>query len=130
MIPNYLSAEVDRRAIVAGLQWCRRVLEQPEMQHFIESEYLPGPEVQTEDELLDYARRMGGTVFHPTSTCKMGTDAMSVVDPELRVHGISGLRVVDASIMPTVASGNTNAPTIMIAEKAADMIREKIALAA
>jgi choline dehydrogenase len=130
MIPNYLSAEVDRRAIVAGLGWCRRVLAHPGMQHFIESEYLPGPQVQTDDELLDYARQMGGTVFHPTSTCKMGSDAMSVVDATLQVHGLNGLRVVDASIMPTVASGNTNAPTIMIAEKAADLIRGKVALAA
>jgi choline dehydrogenase len=130
MIPNYLSAEVDQRAIVAGLQWCRRVLAQPGMQHFVESEYLPGPKIHTDDELLNYARRMGGTVFHPTSTCKMGNDPMAVVDAELRVHGLTGLRVVDASIMPTVASGNTNAPTIMIAEKAADMVRQKMALAA
>jgi choline dehydrogenase len=130
MIPNYLSTELDQRTIVAGLQWCRRVLAHPGMQHFIESEYVPGPAVQTDDELLDYARRNGGTVFHPTSTCKMGVDAMAVVDPELRVHGLSGLRVVDASVMPTVASGNTNAPTIMIAEKAADMVRGSVALAA
>jgi len=130
MIPNYLSTEVDQRALVAGLQLCRRVLANPAMQHFIESEYLPGPEVQTDDEMLDHARRMGGTVFHPTSTCKMGIDPMAVVDPTLSVHGLTGLRVVDASIMPTVASGNTNAPTIMIAEKAADMIRDTLALAA
>jgi choline dehydrogenase len=130
MIPNYLSAEVDQRAIVAGLQWCRRVLAHPGMQRFVEAEYLPGPAVQSDDELLDYARRSGGTVFHPTSTCKMGVDAMAVVDPQLRVHGLAGLRVVDASVMPTVASGNTNAPTIMIAEKAADMVRGSLALAA
>jgi choline dehydrogenase len=130
MIPNYLSSEVDQRALVAGLQLCRRLLADPGMQHFIESEYLPGPGVQTDDEMLDHARRMGGTVFHPTSTCKMGNDPMAVVDPALRVHGLTGLRVVDASIMPTVASGNTNAPTIMIAEKAADMIRDALALAA
>ncbi len=130
MIPNYLSAEVDRRAIVAGLKWCRQMLAHPAMQQFVESEYLPGTAVQTDDEWLDYARRNGGTVFHPTSTCKMGLDPMAVVDPELRVHGLLGLRVVDASVMPTVASGNTNAPTIMIAEKAADMIRGAMALAA
>jgi choline dehydrogenase len=130
MIPNYLSAEVDQRAIVAGLRWCRSVLAEPEMQRFIEAEYLPGPDIRTDDELLDHARRAGGTVFHPTSTCKMGNDPMAVVDQDLRVHGLSGLRVVDASIMPTVASGNTNAPTIMIAEKAADLIREKRARAA
>ena len=130
MIPNYLSTELDRRTIVAGLKWCRQVLAQPALQRFIEAEYLPGAEVRTDDELLDYARRNGGTVYHPTSTCKMGVDAMAVVDPELRVHGLSGLRVVDASVMPTVASGNTNAPTIMIAEKAADMVRGTVALAA
>ncbi|HEX2940893.1 MAG TPA: choline dehydrogenase [Rhodopila sp.] len=130
MHPNYLSAELDQRTLVAGLQLCRRVLANPRMQQFIESEYIPGPSVRTDDEMLDYARRMGGTVFHPTSTCKMGPDGMAVVDASLRVHGIVGLRVVDASIMPTVASGNTNAPTIMIAEKAADMIRQEVRLAA
>ncbi len=130
MVPNYLSAEVDRRTLIAGLRWCRRILADPGMQHHVEAEYLPGREIQTDDELLDYARRTGGTVFHPTSTCKMGVDPMAVVDPELRVYGLTGLRVVDASVMPTVASGNTNAPTIMIAEKAADMIGQKVPLAA
>ncbi len=94
------------------------------------SEYLPGPDVQSDADLLDYARRTGGTTFHQTSTCRMGPDPMAVVDAELRVHGIGGLRVVDASIMPTVASGNTNAPTILIAEKASDMIRGRAPLAA
>ena len=90
---------------------------------------MPGPGVTTDEQLLDYARNNGGTVFHPTSTCKMGTDPMAVVDPELRVHGIEGLRVVDASVMPTVVSGNTNAATIMIAEKASDLIRQRPPLA-
>jgi choline dehydrogenase len=130
MLPNYLSAELDQRTIVAGLKLCRQLLQNPHLQHFIKSEYLPGPDIRTDDEWLDYARRTGGTVYHPTSTCKMGHDAMSVVDPQLRVHGLTGLRVVDASVMPTVASGNTNAPTIMIAEKASDMIRGRIAMAA
>ena len=86
------------------------------MRRFIESEFQPGSAVETDEQLLDYARRRGGTVFHPTSTCKMGVDAMAVVDPELRVHGLEGLRVADASIMPTLVSGNTNAATIMIGE--------------
>ena len=100
------------------------------MQAYTESEYVPGPSVQTDAQWLDYARNNGGTVFHPTSTCKMGIDPMAVVDPELKVYGIEGLRVVDASVMPTVISGNTNAGTIMIAEKASDMIRGKAPLAA
>jgi len=130
MRPNYLATDTDRRCIVDGLKLGRRLLESPHMQAFIDSEFVPGPGVRTDDELLDYARNNGGTVFHPTSTCKMGIDPMAVVDPELKVHGIEGLRVVDASVMPAVISGNTNAPTIMIAEKAADMILGKPPLAA
>jgi choline dehydrogenase len=102
----------------------------PHLQRFIESEFLPGPAVQTDQQLLDFARQRGGTVYHPTSTCKMGNDPMAVVDPELRVHGVERLRVADASIMPTVVSGNTNAATIMIGERVADMAREKLRLAA
>ncbi len=124
MHANYLATETDRRNIVDGLKLGRRLLAAPEMQHFIAAEHIPGPQVQTDDELLAYAKQYGGTVFHPTSTCKMGTDSMAVVDPELRVHGIGQLRVVDASIMPAVVSGNTNAATIMIAEKTADLIRQ------
>ena len=97
---------------------------------FIAAEFQPGSAVESDEELLDYARRRGGTVYHPTSTCKMGSDPMAVVDAELRVHGIEGLRVADASIMPTVVSGNTNAATIMIGERAADMARAKRRLAA
>ena len=128
--PNYLATETDQRTIVAGLKLCRQILANPHLQHFIASEFQPGPEIQSDEQLLDYARRRGGTVYHPTSTCKMGGDPMSVVDAELRVHGIDGLRVADASIMPTVVSGNTNAATIMIGEKAADMVRQPIRLAA
>ena len=102
----------------------------PHLQRFIDSEFQPGPSVGTDEQLLDYARRRGGTVFHPTSTCKMGGDPMAVVDPELRVHGVSGLRIADASIMPTVVSGNTNAATIMIGEKVADMVGQPIRMAA
>ena len=130
MHPNYLATETDRRTIIDGLKLARRLLGTPDMQHFIASEYIPGSAVQTDEELLGYAKQYGGTVYHPTSTCKMGSDAMAVVDAELRVHGIGGLRVVDASIMPAVVSGNTNAATIMIGEKAADMMRQRVRLAA
>jgi choline dehydrogenase len=130
MHPNYLATETDRRTIVDGLKLGRRLLATPDMQAFIASEYIPGEQVQTDDEFLDYAKQYGGTVFHPTSTCKMGDDTMAVVDAELKVQGMEGLRVVDASIMPAVVSGNTNAATIMIAEKAADMIRQRAPLAA
>ena len=125
-----LATETDRKTIVAGLKLCRRILAHPHMQNFIEAEFQPGPEVESDEELLDYARRRGGTVYHPTSTCKMGSDPMAVVDAELRVHGIDGLRIADASIMPTVVSGNTNAATIMIGEKLADMVRQPLRMAA
>jgi choline dehydrogenase len=128
--PNYLATETDQRTIVAGLKLCRQLLANPHLQRFVESELQPGLAVETDEQLLDYARRRGGTVYHPTSTCKMGIDPMAVVDPELRVHGVDGLRIADASIMPTVVSGNTNAATIMIGERAADMVRQKMALAA
>ncbi|MBV8506712.1 MAG: choline dehydrogenase [Alphaproteobacteria bacterium] len=128
--PNYLATETDQRTIVAGLKLIRRILAHPQMQAFVESEFQPGPEVATDEEFLDYARRRGGTVYHPTSTCKMGSDPMAVVDPELRVHGLEGLRVADASIMPTVVSGNTNAATIMIGERVADLARQNLRLAA
>jgi choline dehydrogenase len=130
IVPNYLSDHNDQRTVVDGLKLIRRILGTRHFERFTESEFLPGAEVQTDDELLNYARQYGGTVYHPTSTCRMGTDAMAVVDPELRVHGVEGLRVVDASVMPTVASGNTNAATTMIGEKAADMVRGRMALAA
>jgi choline dehydrogenase len=128
--PNYLATETDRRTIVEGLKLGRQILSTPPLAQYVAEEFLPGPAVQSDAELLEHARMRGGTVFHPTSTCKMGIDPMAVVDPELRVVGIGGLRVVDASVMPTVISGNTNAATIMIAEKAADLLRADMRLAA
>jgi choline dehydrogenase len=120
---NYLSTDLDRRTLVEGLKLGRRIAARPAMQHWIEAEHLPGPEVQGDAALLEHARRYGGSIFHPSGTCKMGRDKMAVVDDSLRVRGIDTLRVADASIMPTVVSGNTNAACIMIGEKAADLIR-------
>ncbi|OLE32054.1 MAG: hypothetical protein AUG47_07710 [Alphaproteobacteria bacterium 13_1_20CM_3_64_12] len=117
--PRYLSEETDRRAVVAGLRLVRRLFAAPALARYITAERLPGADVQSDDELLHYARQTGSTVFHASCTCKMGRDPMAVVDDELRVHGLDGLRVIDASVMPSVTSTNTNAPTIMIAEKGA-----------
>ena len=121
--PRYLSDPTDRRAMVGGLNFVRRIFAAPALAKYVGAEILPGADVRTDDELLDYARRKGSTVYHATCTSKMGSDSMAVVDDQLRVHGIERLRVIDASVMPTVTSTNTNAPTIMIAEKGADMIR-------
>ena len=122
--PNFLSAQTDRDATVAGMQIARKIMQNPKISRYIAYENNPGDKVQSYDEWLDFARRNGQTTYHVVGTCKMGSDPMAVVDDRLRVHGIAGLRVIDASIMPTVPSGNTNAPTIMIAEKGADMIKE------
>ncbi len=121
--PRYLSEQTDRRAIVGGLRFVRRLFAAPALAKYCGAEILPGAVVETDDELLDYARQKGSTVYHATCTCKMGSDQMAVVDDQLRVHGLEGLRVIDASVMPTVTSTNTNAPTIMIAERGADLIR-------
>ena len=122
--PNYLSTPRDCQTAIDSLKFTRRLVETSAFKPFIVREHLPGPNVSSDDELLDSARSIAQTIYHPTSTCRMGPDAKAVVDARLRVHGIQGLRVVDASVMPTVPSGNTNAPTIMIAEKASDMIIE------
>ena len=122
--PNFLSAMVDRAALVAGMGIARQVGAAPALAKYATEELYPGPNVQTDDEMLEFCRRTGGTVFHPVGTCKMGSDANAVVDERLRVHGVPGLRVADASIMPTLVSGNTNAPAIMIGEKAATMVLE------
>jgi choline dehydrogenase len=121
--PNFLSTETDCRTQIDGLKWGRRIAEAQALAAFTDVELRPGPDVRSDDELLHYARTTGATVYHPVGTCRMGSDGRAVVDAALRVHGIEGLRVVDASIMPTLVSGNTNAPAIMIAEKGADMIK-------
>jgi choline dehydrogenase len=123
--PCYLSEETDRRAVIGGLKMARRLFAAKALKHYVVAENLPGSNVQSDDELLNYARQYGSTVFHATCTCKMGRDPMAVVDDRLRVRGLEGLRVIDASVMPTVTSTNTNAPTIMIAEKGAAMIAEE-----
>jgi choline dehydrogenase len=119
---NYLATENDRRVMVEGLKIARRIAAAPPLSGYIVKEEFPGPAVQSDADLLAVVRETGETVFHPTSTCRMGTDARSVVDSHLRVRGLEGLRVVDASVMPAVVSGNTNAAVIAIAEKAADLI--------
>jgi choline dehydrogenase len=120
--PNYLSDERDHPVVIGGLRVARRIAEAPSLAPHILSEFTPGAQYQTDAELLQAARLYSQSIYHPSGTCKMGHDEMAVVDDRLRVHGLKGLRIVDASIMPELVSGNTNAPTIMIAEKAADMI--------
>ena len=124
MQPFYLSTDLDRRCAIAGLRFARSLAATRAVAPYVESELRPGPEAQRDDELLAFSRAYGATIFHPSGTCRMGRDAMAVVDYRLRVHGVTGLRVVDCSIMPTLVSGNTNAPVVMIAEKASDMIVE------
>jgi Choline dehydrogenase and related flavoproteins len=119
---NYLSTEVDRIANVEGLKVLRRILQAPALRPYVMQEVDPGAKVSTDEELLNYCRARGSTIYHPTSTCRMGSDPLAVVDQSLRVRGLEGLRVVDGSIMPDLVSGNTNAAIIMIAEKASDMI--------
>ena len=121
--PNYLDDPYDVRRSIDGVKLMRDVMRQPAWTRWIAREHLPGGEVQSDADIDAYIRRMGRTCYHPVGACKMGTDAMAVVDPELRVHGIAGLRVCDSSIMPTLVSSNTNAPTIMIGERASELIR-------
>jgi choline dehydrogenase-like flavoprotein len=119
---NYLSTAEDREVAVAGLRYTRRIMAAKALEKYQPEEWKPGPEVQSEEELTRAAGDLGTTIFHPVGTCKMGSDAMAVVSDRLAVHGIQGLRVIDASIMPRITSGNTNAPTVMIAEKGAEFV--------
>jgi choline dehydrogenase len=121
--PRYLAEDTDRRAMVGGLKFLRRLFAAPAMAKYVVAEKLPGPSAQSDDELLDYARANGSTVYHASCSCMMGQHAMAVVDDQLRVQGVESLRVIDASVMPAVTSTNTNAPTIMIAEKGAAIIK-------
>ena len=119
---NYLASETDRTTNVEGLKILRKILHAPALKPYVVEEVDPGKRVSTDEEWLGYARQRGSTIYHPTSTCRMGNDPLAVVDQQLKVRGIEGLRVVDGSVMPDLVSGNTNAPIIMIAEKASDMI--------
>jgi choline dehydrogenase len=119
---NFLSSPVDAELTVRAVRIARAVMTARAMAPLQVTEMAPGPARTTDDEILDWVKKSAETTYHPVGTCKMGSDAQAVVDPQLRVHGIAGLRVADASIMPTLTSGNTNAPSIMIGEKAADMV--------
>jgi choline dehydrogenase-like flavoprotein len=119
---NFFSHEDDKKVLVDGIRQARKILNTPAFDEHRGEELHPGAAAQTDEELFVKAKERLGTVFHPVGTCKMGNDPMAVVDADLKVYGVENLRVVDASIMPTLISGNTNAPTIAIAEKAADLI--------
>ena len=119
---NFLAESIDRECLLATMRITRRIMEAPAMAWLDPEEIAPGPKAKSDAELLDFVAKNAETTYHPIGTCKMGTDPMAVVDDQLRVRGITGLRVADASIMPTLTSGNTNAPSIMIGEKAARMV--------
>ncbi len=122
--PNYLSTDGDRQLAADALRLTRLIVSAPALRRFQPEEFMPGAAAQSDEELVRAAGDIGTTIFHPAGTCRMGSDAMAVVDARLHVHGIAGLRVVDASIMPTLLSGNTCSPVVMFAERASDMIRE------
>ena len=123
--PRYLEHETDRRVLLAAMKLARQMISTKPLQPYYDYEIYPGKDIQSDDELMQVAKERGTTTFHPMGTCRMApqSDPTAVVDDQLRVYGIKGLRVVDASVMPMMPSANLNAPTIMIAEKAADMIR-------
>lgn len=120
---NYLATEHDRQVILAGMRLTRRIMAAKALERFQPEEWKPGPSLTTDEELLTAAGDLGTTIFHPVGSCRMGSDPMAVVGDRLAVHGVEGLRVIDASVMPQITSGNTNAPTVMIAEKGAEFMR-------
>lgn len=122
--PRFLDSEADRTRLVAGMRIARRIVEDPALDAYRAHELVPGADVRTDEELLAYARAHGDTSYHPVGTCRMGDDPMAVVDHRLRVHGVAGLRVIDASVMPSMVSGNTNAASMMIGEKGAAIVLE------
>ena len=125
--PKFYSKEPDLEKLLWGLKECRRIIHGEVFNKYHPTETNPGQSVETDDELKDYILNSAGTIFHPVGTCKMGQDDQAVVDSRLKVHGIEGLRIVDLSIAPRIVGGNTNAPAIMIGEKAANMIKEDYA---
>jgi choline dehydrogenase len=120
--PGYLATEADRRVAIDSMRFTRGIMAAPALRKYCPAELKPGEQVESDEALLAAAGDLGATIFHPVGTCKMGSDALAVVDDRLRVHGVAGLRVIDAAIMPRIISGNTNAPTVMIAEKGAEMV--------
>lgn len=127
IVTNILSDDIDKQCVVAGMKIARKIVENAALDRYRDFELIPGPATQSDEDWLDFARRDGVTSFHPMGTCRMGTDSMAVVDDTLRVRGFDGLRVIDASIMPTMVSGNINAAVIMIGEKGADLVRSGMA---
>jgi choline dehydrogenase len=119
---NYLSTPEDRAVAARSMRFTRRIMAAAALAKYSPEEWRPGPAAQSDAELVNAAGDLGTTIFHPVGTCRMGGDALAVVDDRLRVHGIEGLRVIDASVMPRITSGNTNAPTYMIAERGAEFI--------
>lgn len=122
--PKFLDTEDDQRCLINGMKIVRQIVTQPAIATYVDHEMSPGKSVQTDDEWLQFARENGQTIYHPIGTCRMGSDADAVVDPRLRVTGVSGLRVVDASVFPSMVSGNTQAAVMAVAERASDLILE------
>ena len=124
--PNYLKEKIDQDVLVSGFKMCRALLKTSNIDKISIEETLPGENIQTDEEILNYLRNYGATVYHAIGSCRMGIDKNAVVTPSLKIKGLSNIRIADASIMPTMPSGNTNAATLMIAEKASDIIKKDL----